>query len=50
MFWLGALTWAGSRVGSPIAGVPGNAVGDVRSAGEHISAATLPYVILFQTK
>ncbi|EDP8664743.1 hypothetical protein SBON0123_003936 [Salmonella bongori serovar 40:z35:- str. 95-0123] len=36
MFWLGALTWAGIRVGGPIAGVPGNAVGDVRSAGEHI--------------
>ncbi|ELW2865961.1 conjugal transfer protein TraG N-terminal domain-containing protein [Salmonella enterica] len=36
MFWLGALTWAGIRVGGPIAGVIGNAVGDVRSAGEHI--------------
>ncbi|MDI7011201.1 conjugal transfer protein TraG N-terminal domain-containing protein, partial [Klebsiella pneumoniae] len=35
-FWLGALTWAGVRVGAAVAGVMGSAVGDIRSAGEQV--------------
>lgn len=35
-FWLGALTWAGVRIGAAIAGVMGSAVGDIRSAGEQV--------------
>ncbi|HHC4587782.1 TPA: conjugal transfer protein TraG N-terminal domain-containing protein [Klebsiella pneumoniae] len=35
-FWLGALTWAGVRIGTAVAGVMGSAVGDIRSAGEQV--------------
>lgn len=32
-FWLGALTWAGIRIGGAVAGITGSAVSDVKNAG-----------------
>lgn len=36
-FWLGALTWAGVRVGGAVAVSIGNSVHDLKKAGAHLS-------------